>query len=421
MDQVGWNTRSSLGTMHVCLLSNLYPPEAIGGAERHVARVASRLADRGHRVSVLTTDGPAAGSRHRFRRDHDDDVDVYRFTPYNVYVPVEHASEPFWKKPVFHAVDLWNPHVYLMVSRLLGRLSPDIVHVHNYTGLSPAVFPAAPAAAPVFHTLHDHAALSIFQNLYFRGSVREPGPAMRAYQAITKRAIEPHVDHLLAPSAYILERHRTAGLFRTTAATVLPLGVERQGVGSVSASPETRTEPFTLLYVGRVEPSKGVELLVDAVSRLELDIRLHVVGDGPDLEALAERTSDDEGIRFHGFRSEGALEHYYAEADFTVVPSRTYDNSPSVIYESYAHGTPVIGAAIGGIPELITPGETGFVFEPGDGAALAETIETARRSVDADMATTARQLGRSLTLDTHVDRLVGRYRRYVDGDADSNP
>jgi glycosyltransferase involved in cell wall biosynthesis len=71
------------------------------------------------------------------------------------------------------------------------------------------------------------------------------------------------------------------------------------------------------------------------------------------------------------FRQMRAL---YATADLTLVPSVWYDNSPMVIYESLLVGTPVLGSAIGGIPELIQDGQTGYVISPSDVQAMIEAV-----------------------------------------------
>jgi glycosyltransferase involved in cell wall biosynthesis len=103
----------------------------------------------------------------------------------------------------------------------------------------------------------------------------------------------------------------------------------------------------------------------------------------------------------------------YAAADLTVVPSIWYDNSPMVIYESLLAGTPVLGADIGGIPELIQPGRTGNVFPPGDVLALVErVIEHFSRSAPERRRMRHRcveYVYDHLTMEHHLDRLQQVY------------
>ncbi|RLM40495.1 glycosyltransferase, partial [Haloarcula sp. Atlit-47R] len=120
-----------------------------------------------------------------------------------------------------------------------------------------------------------------------------------------------------------------------------------------------------ILYVGQLTYSKGVDVLVEAVADFDSeDIEVHILGKGPQKSKLELMASDLENIHIHGFVPEDELKQMYLEADLTVVPSRWYDNSPMVIYESVAYGTPVIASKFGGIPELIDNGQTGHLFEP---------------------------------------------------------
>jgi glycosyltransferase involved in cell wall biosynthesis len=107
------------------------------------------------------------------------------------------------------------------------------------------------------------------------------------------------------------------------------------------------------------------------------------------------------------------MRRLYASADLTVVPSVHYDNSPMVIYESLLCGTPVLGAEIGGIPELVREGETGYLVPPGDAAALAEKVvlhfsrsAVSRRRMRQRCLEYAHQ---HLTMDHHLDALLAVY------------
>jgi len=395
----------------ITFVSNLYPPETIGGAERHVQRIAERLADRGYDVAVLTTGKRGSYSRFSFTHSRQAGVDVYRFTPLNMYTPIDHQDALWWQKPVQHAVDLWNPHVYRMLGAKLGVLDPDVIHVHNFGGLSNAVFPAA--AGPdraVLHTLHDYSFVHVQAGAFTNGQVDDPGPLMRPYQAFNRRTIEPHLDKVLAPSQFIIDTHRNEGVLAETPCERLPLGINQDSLAETVDKPDPR-DFFRILFAGQLTVLKGVDVLVDAVRQIEgQDFRLDVLGKGPERESLERRAAGDDRIEFHGFVPDETLESFYERAHLTVVPSRWYDNSPMVIYESYAHGTPVLGADIGGIPELIDEGETGYTVPPEDAAALAAQLRCARDDIDAETFENARAKGDSLTLATHIESLLDHYR-----------
>ena len=116
-----------------------------------------------------------------------------------------------------------------------------------------------------------------------------------------------------------------------------------------------------VLYFGRFSQEKGIATLVQAVKELP-EISFVFAGSGP-LEYLLEGVPN---IRNVGFQRGEALETLIREARFTVYPSEWYENCPFSVMESQMYGTPVLGANIGGIPELIQEGKTGELFESGN-------------------------------------------------------
>lgn len=124
-----------------------------------------------------------------------------------------------------------------------------------------------------------------------------------------------------------------------------------------------------VLYFGRYSQEKGIAALIQAAKELP-EIPFVFAGSGP-LEDVVEGVSN---IRNVGFQRGEALETLIREARFTVYPSDWYENCPFSVMESQMYGTPVLGADIGGIPELIRTGETGELFESGNAAQLKEKI-----------------------------------------------
>ncbi len=124
-----------------------------------------------------------------------------------------------------------------------------------------------------------------------------------------------------------------------------------------------------VLYFGRYSSEKGVRTLIDAAKKLP-DINFVCAGRGE----YAEQMKDVPNIKDVGFQTGDDLVRLITEAEFSVCPSEWYENCPLSVMESQKYGTSVIGARIGGIPELVIDGENGLLFESGNADDLAEKI-----------------------------------------------
>ena len=123
-----------------------------------------------------------------------------------------------------------------------------------------------------------------------------------------------------------------------------------------------------VLYFGRFAQEKGTRTLLNVCKQMP-DIPFVFAGKGPMEDQV--RGVNIENV---GFQSGDALKKLIQEARFSVYPSEWYENCPFSVMESLIYGTPVLGADIGGIPELIQPGKTGFLFESGNESDLKEKI-----------------------------------------------
>ena len=126
-----------------------------------------------------------------------------------------------------------------------------------------------------------------------------------------------------------------------------------------------------VLYFGRFSAEKGIETLLKAVESLP-EIPFVFAGNGP----LQEQVDQIKNIVNVGFLSGGALNGLIQNAAFSIVPSEVFDNCPYAAIESLTLGTPVLGAKIGGIPELIEDGRSGVLFRSGDAEDLKAKIQS---------------------------------------------
>jgi len=141
-----------------------------------------------------------------------------------------------------------------------------------------------------------------------------------------------------------------------------------------------QSERKYFLYFGRLSHEKGLHTLIEAFRQMP-EASLKIVGTGPEEKELIDyvRMNTIENIEFKGFKTGDALKQLVAEAAFVIVPSVCYENNPMTIIEAYSTGVPVIGAQIGGIPEILPDGKTGFLFAPKDVEGLKYAVSRASR------------------------------------------
>ena len=164
--------------------------------------------------------------------------------------------------------------------------------------------------------------------------------------------------------------------------TVIPNGIDtgRLSRGGQLDGGENRAsgDRRTLLFAGRLLALKGLDTLLRALARVDPGVRLLLAGPGDPApwRALARRLGVDEGrYEFLGSVPYHEMPRLYRRADAVVLPSFS-ESCPMVALEAMAAGTPLIAASAGGVREIVTDGETGWLFSPGDADGLARTIET---------------------------------------------
>lgn len=355
--------------MKIAYVTFLYEAELGGGAAQVVYSLAHAMAVRGHEVSVITS----APVKH-VTYETLDGIRVIRFFPKNLYWVFEKDKQPPLKKILWQLMDVWNPFAYSAVKGYLRDAKPDLVHVHKLRGLSPSAWTAAKAAGvpKLVHTCHDYELISPEGQLSTqigRLAARRVFP-MRVYQVI-RAGFSRQVERISGPSQFVLETHRQMGFFPKAKFRVIP---NTHGVDEPNYSLTRRQEfqehrPLRLLYLGRIVPEKGVEILCDAVkkcSQVLPDIGLDVVGWGFLEQKLRETFGNVLNIAFHDAAFGAEKEKFLNNCDLLVVPSLYPESFGIVIAEALAHGKPVLASRIGAIPELIEEGKTGFLFSPGD-------------------------------------------------------
>jgi glycosyltransferase involved in cell wall biosynthesis len=281
------------------------------------------------------------------------------------------------------------------------------VHVHNFWfALSPSVFAAAhDLGTPTIAAVHNFRLLcpaGVLLNRFEQacdaciGRSPWPGVWRRCYRKslaasyLVGRMIRLNrcrrtwwrdVDLFIVPSRFCRDTLVRGGL-PAEKITVKPHFVADPRQPGAKASPRsTRSEDShrraRALFVGRLSPEKGLRTLLAAWKRVEAtrEAELRIVGDGP-LRAELEKATAGHHISFTGSLPPDAVIAEMQEAALLVLPSQCYETFGRVVVEAYACGMPAVVSRIGGPQELVAPGETGLLFDPGDAADLAGKLQT---------------------------------------------
>jgi glycosyltransferase involved in cell wall biosynthesis len=279
------------------------------------------------------------------------------------------------------------------IDRLIRDTRPDIAHVHGIAHeISPSILPAIKNhGLPIVQTLHDYKLLcpntsfvsngeicerckggrfyNATRNRCKRGSLAASAVAsLEAYVHRISRIYSRNVDRFIAPSEFLARKVTEFDI--STDVVNIPNFIDVDNF-----EPAYEPEPF-YVFAGRLVEVKGIRTLIRAAENVPKGT-LYVAGSG-DLENQLKAYVAERGLHhvvFLGHLPTDELIALLQRAAFTVLPSEWYENYPMSALEALACGTPVIGADIGGIPEIVRDGETGLLFEPGNADQLASKIE----------------------------------------------
>ncbi len=352
-----------------------------GGAERYYLDVSARLAGRGHTVIPFAMAHPRnAPSEYAKYFVHAVD--------YRARLSLLHKL-----REGFHAI--YSSETVRKLEALVAHTHPEIAHLHNiYHQLSPSLILALDRLGiPIVQSLHDYKVICPGYLLMTHGQICERCRGGRFHNAFFYRCL---LDSYPASAVGWLEAtlHRWLGTYGKVARFLCPSRFLLEKLAEFGVSRERLVHfPYFLpvedyvpdygpseyfIYLGRLSREKGIPTLLEALRRRQrTHLTCRILGEGPledDLRGKIERW----GLRrveLSGYLQGAELHNVIRGAAFTVVPSEWYENLPFAVLESFALGTPVVGASIGGIPEMVIDGETGRTFPAGDAAALAAQID----------------------------------------------
>jgi glycosyltransferase involved in cell wall biosynthesis len=349
--------------MRVLMVSSLWPPVVLGGAEQYAAALRDRLHRAGHEVGVVTLGVDAPG--------------VVATVPPRPYPMEEFATQPRSARLRFHLTDVVRRDTGEILADACARFRPDVVHSHVVQGMGPAALTEpARLGIPHVHTLHDYWLLCPRNSMVRRDGVA-CGTRCTSCRVLAGARDVPIARHppevVVAVSEAVARPHLAARPWMRDRTRVVYNPVE----DPIPRPPRPADAVFTFGFLGRLGRDKGIVTLLDAFGNAGLDARLVVAGRGP--EAARVRAA---GVDDRGWVDATGKDALLAELDCLVVPSEWSDPAPLVVNEARARGITVIGTTVGGIPELVAPEHSALLVAPGDVAALTDALRRVATAPD---------------------------------------
>jgi glycosyltransferase involved in cell wall biosynthesis len=371
-----------LPPVRVLTVGNMYPPHHYGGYELVWAAAVAHLRARGHAVRVLTTDANTGAITP-------DGEEVFRELRWRLR---DGAFEPISRR----AQVALARHNHQVLERHLTAFAPDVVGWWSMGGLTLTLLETVrrrglPAVAFVHDEWLDYGRWADGWLNMFRGR---------------RTAIAPVAERLVGMPARVEFGGAANYLFVSEHARQhalgLGLGLPRTDVAH-SGIHESFLDPapeqpwgWRLLYVGRLDPRKGVDTAIDALASLPAETTLELIGGWDEREEarLRDRAREldlGERVRFSGQCDRARIAAAYGAADTTLFPVRWDEPWGLVPLESMARGRPVVATGRGGSGEYLRDGENCLLFEAGDATALAAAVT--RLAEDAELRSRLRAGG----------------------------
>lgn len=338
-----------------------------GGDCIYVLNLEQLLEKQGHEVAVFSMDYP-----ENFN------------TPWSTYFPSKISNLMAFTRP-FGSIEVKNKFI-----ALLKNFKPDIVHLNNiHTQISPIIAEIAhKEKIKVVWTLHDYKLLcprydclrngeDICEKCFdgnktsckkfkcIKGSFLASLIGYMEALKWNRERLEAITDIFICPSQFMAEKMIQGG-FKKNKMRVLCnfIDIEKCKV-------DNYTKDNYYCFIGRLSHEKGIKTLIKAAN--QLPYKLKIIGGGPLINEMKNLASPN--IDFVGFKQWNEIREIVSKARFSVIPSEWYENNPLSVIESQCLGIPVLGARIGGIPELIEEGISGMTFKSRDIEDLKDKIK----------------------------------------------
>lgn len=336
-----------------------------------------------------------------------------------------------------------NPIAARKLEEVLIKEKPDIAHAHLFWGgISPSIISVLHKhGVPLVHTAHDYRMVCPAYLLTDgKGNFCERCKGGKFYQCAIHRCSKGNAVESILMTLEMYYRNKKWHPAKIIDGFIFVSNFSRQKhvnfdkqlreVNSIvlyNCPGEQLSESFNknidtynsyYLFYGRLSEEKGVQTLIHAFEKFP-NLKLKIVGTGP-LEYTLKRYCADniiDNVEFCGYKSGKELFEIVENAKYVCVPSECYENNPMTIVEAYSLRTPVIGASIGGIPEVVNDAKTGYIFESANVESLAYALSLAhnlrKEDYNCQKEFAYQFANQHFNKDLYVERLVSFYKEII--------
>ncbi len=390
-----------------------------GGSEAYLFPLIDGLKKTGHHVAEFAMHDP--------KNQQSDWSDFFTS-------PVNYDTTNLWQKVKFAGKIIYSVEARNNIGRLLDKFRPDIVHLHIFQHqLSPSILPEIKKRnIPIVYTAHDLKSVCPNYKMLSHDRVCEKCKGHKYYNCLINKCVKNSslkslinviemyfqlwrkyyelIDLIITPSDFYRKKLIE---FRFSEKKVIHIP---NFVDEHLFSPSYTHDGY-FIYLGRLSEEKGILTLIDAMKGVTRG-KLIIIGTGPIEGQIISKLASLglKNIELVGFQTGDALNNYISNAMFSIMPSEWYENGPISLLESFACGKPVIGSDMGGIPEHITHGKDGFIFESKNSKDLANKINILLNDPDLleSMAKAARNKAQELyTKDKHLKTMIRLYGKLI--------
>lgn len=340
--------------MKILLLSTLYHPYEIGGAERSTRLIAQGYKSMGHDVEVLTTSNI---NETRIL----DGITIRYLKLIHIFWRFDSKRVGTIRKVLWRILEPVNILNIYTLKRVLKIINPDVIHTNNIGGIGPIVWRIAKNMdIQVVHTARDYYLLCAKSGMYRKGHACVEQCTLCRMYTLPYRSLSKEVDAFVGVSSFVKDIHLKSGYFQNVKISTHINNIFNGNQSQLSLD-NRESSTLVLGFIGYIRETKGIIQLIDALD-FSLDIKLVIAGKtdkGNYSNQFLEKIRGHTKIDYLG---QVDPNEFYSKIQCLIHPAVWHEPFPRVLIEAFSYGVPVIAGSTGGTKEAIEGLGTGFVY-----------------------------------------------------------